>query len=65
MLTLDEAALDEEMAGKPKKVKPKVREEINIQVKEIEEKRICDMVKLTSNQPAGDATPPSVASTSF
>jgi len=45
--TLDEAALDEEMAGKPKKVKPKVREEINIQVKEIEEKRIRNMVKLS------------------
>ena len=49
MLTLDEAALDEEMAGKPKKVKPKVQEEINIQVKEIEEKRIRDMVKPMSN----------------
>jgi hypothetical protein len=58
---LDEAAPDEETPRKPKKAKPKVREEIDMYMKEIEEKRICDMAKPTSSQPAGEeriATPP-------
>ena len=50
--------VDEKTAGKAKKVKLKVREQIDMQVKEIEEETNRDMARLTSSRPAGDVTPP-------
>jgi hypothetical protein len=54
-------ASDDKTPGKTKKVKPKLRDMINMKAKKIEEKRIRDMAKLMLSQPAGEeriAMPP-------